>query len=681
MRELPSVPVRMDYFALKGGLNLTTPPLTMPPGYAISVLNFECDINGGYARTTGYERYDGQASPSMALFDTIPCSTIGTWAQGDPVTGANSGATAVYIAQTDAGIIVTKTAGTFEAETLNGGGGVATGAQYAGGAPTSALEATFKNLAADQYRADILEVPGSGGILGVVRYKNVTYAFRNNLAGLAAELYKSSAAGWVAVPLGRELPFTSGGTYEIAEGDTITGATSGATAVVTRVAAETGSWAAGDAVGSLIFASQTGTFVAENIDVGANLNVATIAANSATITLAPNGRYEFDIHNFGGAANTTRVYGASGVHRGFEFDGTVFVPINTGVPVDTPSFVVAHSEQLFFAFGASSQHSAPGAPYVFSAVFGASEIAVGDTITGYMVQPGDVTTSALLISTRNRAFVLYGNDSADWNLVVLQPDAGAIAYTMQHLSGSLALDDRGVTYIGTSQNYGNFAHNTISNLIQPFVRAQRTLAISSCRIREKNQYRLFFSDKQGLHITMNGNKLVGMMPVGYAHVVSVIHSTEDTGGDEVVFFGSDNGFVYQMEKGTSHDGEPIVYTLTLAYNNQKSPQLNKRWRKLVLEVSGQSYGEMTVGYQLGYNSASLSQPQSVTTDTGFAAAFWDSFIWDEFFWDGQTLIPKEFALEGTAENIAIAITGNSDEFGPFTITGALLHFTPRTRIR
>ena len=77
----------------------------------------------------------------------------------------------------------------------------------------------------------------------------------------------------------------------------------------------------------------------------------------------------------------------------------------------------------------------------------------------------------------------------------------------------------------------------------------------------------------------------------------------------------------------------------------------------------------------------VSQPPTVTADVGNASAFWDQFIWDQFFWDGQSLVPKEFPLEGASDNIAIAISGSSDEYGPFTITGALMHYTPRTRIR
>jgi hypothetical protein len=409
--------------------------------------------------------------------------------------------------------------------------------------------------------------------------------------------------------------------------------------------------------------------------------VATVTAASTAITFLPGGRFEFDIHGFSGAINSERVYGCDTKNRGFEFDGTVMVPISTGMTSDIPTHVIVHNEQLFFSFGASNQHSGIALPYVFNAVLGAGEIAVGDAVTGYMRQPGSGSGGSLLIVTRNRAFSLYGNNARDWVLTVAQEDAGALPYTMQHLGGVIALDDRGVTYIGASQNYGNFEQNTITNQILPWIRDQRNLAVASCRVREKNQYRLFFSDKQALYITMRGNKVVGMLPVELGHTPSCFSSTELSSGEEAIYFGATNGYVYQMDKGTSHDGDAITWLMSLAYNNLKSPQINKRFRKMALEMTGDSYAEFSLGYRLGYNSANIPQPDTTTSSIDFAVSDWDSFVWDNFFWDGQTLLPEELPMCGSAENVAIVVSGSSDKFEPFTITGVLLHYTPRTRIR
>lgn len=81
--------------------------------------------------------------------------------------------------------------------------------------------------------------------------------------------------GWPAYIL----PFTSGGTTEIEAGDTIVGATDGATAKVKEVHLVSGTWAGGDAAGYLVLAAApVGTFGAENVYVGSGTNDATVAA-------------------------------------------------------------------------------------------------------------------------------------------------------------------------------------------------------------------------------------------------------------------------------------------------------------------------------------------------------------------------------------------------------------------
>jgi hypothetical protein len=84
--------------------------------------------------------------------------------------------------------------------------------------------------------------------------------------------------------LGESLAFTSGGTYQIAIGDTITGETSTETARVLYVVLSSGTWAGGDAAGTLILDDVSGVFQSENLAVDSNSNVATISGDSAAQT-------------------------------------------------------------------------------------------------------------------------------------------------------------------------------------------------------------------------------------------------------------------------------------------------------------------------------------------------------------------------------------------------------------
>ena len=71
------------------------------------------------------------------------------------------------------------------------------------------------------------------------------------------------------------LSFTSGGTYQPQPGETIEGATSGASCHVEAVSVDSGSWAGGDAAGSITIRRKSGIFQAENLNIGSETNVAT----------------------------------------------------------------------------------------------------------------------------------------------------------------------------------------------------------------------------------------------------------------------------------------------------------------------------------------------------------------------------------------------------------------------
>jgi hypothetical protein len=94
-------------------------------------------------------------------------------------------------------------------------------------------------------------------------------------SGIPIDDYDASATG------DRTVAFTSGGTYQIIAGDTVAGAA--ATARVYFVDLSSGTWAGGDAAGTLYLDTQVGSFASENLNVGGNLNVATIGGNSTAI--------------------------------------------------------------------------------------------------------------------------------------------------------------------------------------------------------------------------------------------------------------------------------------------------------------------------------------------------------------------------------------------------------------
>lgn len=676
-------PVQYDLIRLAGGLDQVTPTLSLPPGVARRAANFECSITGGYTRIAGYERFDGRTSPSDAVYLILICTITGTLAVGDTVSATPSGASGKVIDVDGSTVVLTRVSVTdfVVGDTLLVSATPQATVDLIEGIATDGLQdATYKALAADDYRGDIQAVPGSGNVLGVALYDGTVYAWRNDATGTAAEMYKSTTGGWVLVPLGVELKFDAG-KHEIVEGDTVTGGTTSASGVVTRVVLESGSWAGNDAVGRLIFASVTGTFQNNEHLRVISTHCADADGTQAAITLAPNGRYETVVGNFGGGTANYRMYGCDGQNRAFEFDGTVFVPIKSGMTVDKPTHIAVHKQHLFLSFGASLQFSGLGLPYQWAPLVGAGELAMSAPITNLLMLPGDQSSGALAVYTRNETNVLYGTDSSSFALSTFNTGTGAIAYTAQNMDQAYVLDDRGIMSLGTSLNFGNFLPASLTMNIRPFVQQRLTNVKASLVERNKGQYRVFFGDSTGVYLTVLNGKLLGSMPVQFDHPVLCTAEGETSSGVAVSFFGSSNGMVYQLDRGTSFDGEEIFANLSLVYNAIRSPRLLKRYRKASVEMTGNSYASIAFGYDLGYRTQALTQPVDVDYTNDLRASYWDDMTWDNFVWDGSDLSPTEVQVEGTAENIAIRIASVSALFQPFTVNSIIVHYTPRRGLR
>ena len=395
----------------------------------------------------------------------------------------------------------------------------------------------------------------------------------------------------------------------------------------------------------------------------------------STPVLSAGGKYRFVKYNFTGSAGSVKIYGCDGVNKAFEFDGTTLTQITTGMTTDTPSYISAHKRHLFLAFsGGSLQHSPIGDPTgTWTVVTGAGEIGTGDEITNLLVLPGDT----LGVFNRNNTYLLYGTSSADWNLVHFSDESGAIVDSVQRLGTAMYADDRGITTLKAVQAYGDFSAATISQKINKRLINQLKTVASSVRIRRKDQYRLFFENGAGVICTYSGNTLIGFTSITYPNVVRTIFNTEDAVGNERVFFGSDDGFIYELDKGTSFDGQPLISTMRLAFNHIGTPAFNKRFFKVIFEMEGGK--NIDIKFNADYSYASNNTP--VPVEQNFTVlgggGYWDVDNWDEMVWDGQPVSTAEAYLDGIGKNVSLFIYTNQTYQDSHTLQGAIIHYSGR----
>jgi hypothetical protein len=601
-------------YPMRGGLDEATPALILKPGSAIAVQNYQAQPSG-YESTGNYERFDGRPAPSS-----------------------------VYSADT----------------------------------PETDEELVSFADAADALRASIGNVPGNGPVRGLIWFDGKLHAWRNSGGDTSCLAYYSSAGGWVAHNFGSVLPFNSGGTYEIMPGDTITGATSAATATVRYLTLYPDTeWADGNAAGIMVLDSITGTFVGENLNVGANLNVATISDAPSTMVFPPNGRYDFEVYNFRATETGLRAYGANGVGTGFEFDGTSIIPISTGSDPDTPERVSAHKSHLFFSFaGGSLQHSALGEPISFSALGGAAEIGCGRDITNLIPN----AQSNFFITTESSVFVLTGNDSSDWLLEgVGDEDVGAKPYTAQRIGQIVYVDNRGVRTAASTQTYGNFRLGTYTSLLTRTLKAKAAAGVEpvgSCVVKAKDLYRLFFSDGTGLSLFF-GTKNPEAMLFSYPFVVSCDPWVEEIDGVERVFVGGDDGYVYELDAGRSADGDAIEQFIALPYGHQGNPRLIKRYNKAVIEATCGYGQQLGIVAQFDYAKGEQPNAEQLFHDLDAGGLPISAPDFPDFSFVAPVVSEVEAWLDGVGANMGLIIVNRSALVDMHILEAATIVFNPR----
>jgi len=667
---------RLDIVPLAGGVDQVTTPVLVEPGKLITCSNFEPDINGGYRRMGGFERFDGRQSPTDADY-TYVTTNSSLISVGDTVATAGLTASGYVLFVSGSDIAVSMTAGTFAPND-----DLYVGATLVGQALRVSVNAAetvddhtvIKKELANYIRTFISAPPGEGPIRGLWEYKNIVYAFRDNVGATAGQMYKSSSSGWQLVTGGKEIQFT-GAVGEIFDGDTITGFTSGATATVVRALLRTGTWTVAG-VGTLVISSVTGTFNAsEELRVGGVKKVMS-ASLATTITLPAGGKYDFDNYNFFAQADTLRMYFANGAGVIHEFDGTNLIPIRTGLSNDRPTFIKGHKGYLVIGIQSSLQMSSVGNPYSWTALTGAAELGLGDTITGLQPQRGDAQTASMIITTKRKTLMLYGSSSSDFRMITLSPDTGGEAYTLQNINTPYMLDTKGVVSALETLDFGNFELGVKTRLVQPFINDLQGNATSSMIVRTQNQYRIFKNDGTGLILQVSKEDNGNVTFFDYGTVITnVAASYIDANGVERRMIGSTDGMVYEIDKGTSFDGDSIVAYFLTVFNTVKSAHVRKRFRRVNVQTRSNGKTTINVGYDLSYGSSdNIAGNISSKTNTG-SGGFWGSFIWDNFTWDGSYSEQVTVDTPGTGDSLAVIVNTDRDDMLPFTIHTLIFNYS------
>ena len=687
---------KSEIVPLRGGLDLVTPAMLVRPGFAIAAQNYEVEARG-YRRVTGYERKDGRPAPSDAEYYVLSFDAgSAEIAEDDTVTGVDSSATGIAVVDgivtsgtyggNDAAgdLILYNISGTFQnnenlqvsAQTR----AVSDGTAQRNAADTDALNTTWLASVTTKRRAAIEKPAGSGAIRGVATYLGDSYCWRDNPGATAVVMFKATTSGWSTQTFGEYIKFDAGAT-EFLEGETLTGA-GGATATIERVIINVGAWD-NSGVGYMVLSGVAGGPYVNNEALTSASGAATADGINVAITLPAGGSYNSVEHNFYAQEITTRLYVANGVGPAFEWDGTVMAPIFTQLSsgLEKPKHIAVHRQHLFLAYtGGSIQNSSTGLPLTFDATTGAAEVGFGQDITGLKSH----TRDSLIVTARNKIGYLIGSDSTDFELKSISEDSGAIAGTLQIVGQPIFMDDQGLRDMVAAQTFGDWQIGTITRLVEPLLKTKRAAGVDpvgAIRVRAKDQYRLFFDDGTGLLIYF-GRKSPEIMTFKLLFTPAVFASGEDSNGNEILLVGASDGFVYQLDKGTSFDSSTIEAFLRTSFLNQNRPNVEKRYHQVRLEgQAGNTDSALLMVADFAYGNAN-QPPANETAFTFFGGGgFWDEATWDEFIWDSQIEGQAFAPLDGIGENVSVIVASDSAVETPHTLSVLTINYTMRRKLR
>lgn len=664
---------RVDTYAFGGGLDTNTAALAVAPGAIIAGMNYE-PLAEGYSRVQGYERFDGRTAPSAARFWTLDFDQGGqAFEIGDVVTGLTSGATGTVILDpvdlagswgsgTAAGtLVMTNVTGAFQNnEVLRVSGSpcaIADGISTEDSAPDATLRTTWSRAAMAYQRSIIDKVPGEGPVRGVAVHRGVVYAWRNNVGSTRLACYRATATGWVAMPTLRRLPFTLGST-EIVVGDIVTGASAGGSARVVDVVVDTGTFGTADAAGYLVVADLSGTISnAEWLQVGGS-DVARAGSISA-YNIGPGGRVRWLSHNFYGASNLYRLYGATGASPAFELipdEGVVL--IETGMAVDTPERIFEISNHLGLTFpGGSVQFSAILNPRSFEVVLGAGEIGFGTDVTD-VVQANE---TAVAIFGKEKIGVLQGSDRENFALDVLTEEAGADADSAQQMARTLYMDLRGLRSLDATQAFGNFKTGALSGRFEKYLNSKRksgATIVGSFVVKTKSHYRAIWSDGTGFAVNMGG-KNAEAIPFDLGDMRPFSFGRGELSDGEGVFVGGEDGYVYRLDSGNSFDGDQIKGFISTGFLQWGGEQ---EWRihKCVCELDAPASAHLSITAQFNYADGDVPISGANSFNVTGSGGTWGAANWNEFYWSQPVEGRAESDIDGIGYNVSFIFATAAD---------------------
>ena len=425
-------------------------------------------------------------------------------------------------------------------------------------------------------------------------------------------------------------------------------------------------------------------------------NYSTFTGRSAT---ARTGQGQIQFAMFEGAAQD---YGtiviADGANKPFSFrmEGTgaltartYFTEEITVTGTKHATFVTSHDHHLIAAGVEDNENTVYYSVYNDPLDFGgtgAGAVTISDKVVGVRGFRQD-----LFIFCENSIHKLINiNNSQTVAVVPVAENVGCLSgYSIQEIGGDLIfLAPDGLRTVAGTARIGDVELGTVSKAIQPLVTNLaeniNNYTISSLVLREKSQYRLFYTDTTEPAAQQKG--IIGTLrPEGFQWSetrgieVTEIGSGFDANGVEKYYHGSTTGYVYIHDSGNDFDGTNVLARYATPDYDYGDLGTLKTLHYLKVSSSAEGIVEPDVQVRFEYGNTDIPQPQelfdlgTINPPSIFGEALFNTNV---FGGAENPMIRVPLQGSGTSNNFTFI---SEDNKAPYTINGLYVDFIPSGR--
>jgi hypothetical protein len=343
------------------------------------------------------------------------------------------------------------------------------------------------------------------------------------------------------------------------------------------------------------------------------------------------------------------MYWIDGVTEGFFYldpvSGTYKNVTHANMPSGyAPQHIGVWENRLFLCYeDGYTIFSNTGQPQNFDSATGtAGDIDFNEPVTGITVAAGK-----LIVFTRKFIKIVHKGSSGTqfvWDTDTFSETMGAFVDTIQNINEQIFFcDDRGIQGLFTSAETGGFSAKPVSQKVDTEYQGRKLSLQSSIKDIAKRRYYIFYANADATH-----------------EAIISASGIKDSTGDSLMFFGDTLGYVYQMEKGTSMDGETLDTYMVSGFYHYGSPGYWKHFERLQFEISCAENTDFTIGTIYEYGSPLLPNTNTQTEQVSGGAAVWGGGItWGTFTWGAGHLGRALVYIQGYSTNMAVTMSTSS----------------------